>query len=150
MALDVDAPRRRAWRAAARLSEEAKHVILDWAEQAEQYLAMLRFTLFQHPKGPQVNALVSEILSDPYLARRWEEGTDVSEGRGPLRYRASLAVHDWRPVTLECQTLFPAVAPACRMVILVWIDDEDETPIAWGEDMAAAQEVTPRPVGRAA
>ncbi|MCB5905906.1 MmyB family transcriptional regulator [Streptomyces pinistramenti] len=133
----------------ALLSEEGKRVILDWTEQAEQYLAMLRFTLFQHQKDPQVNALVSEILSDPYLARRWEEGTAVSEGRGPLRYRASLAAHGWRPVTLECQTLFPAAAPACRMVILVWIDDEDENPVAWDEGMAGARETAPGPVDRA-
>lgn len=115
----------------ALLSEEAKRVLLDWEEQAPVYLAMLRFTLIQHPGHPDMKALLSEVTeSDPYLAELWRDRSDVSEGRGPLRYRACLAAHDWQPVTLECQTLFPAVAPAYRMVILVWVDDKDEAPAA--------------------
>ncbi|MFJ8676264.1 hypothetical protein [Streptomyces sp. NPDC093589] len=109
----------------ALLSEEAKRVLLDWHEQAVTYMAMLRFSLIQHPQDPRIGALVSEVVSsDPYLAGLWRDRTDVTEGRGPLRYRVSVAAHEWEPVTLECQTLFPASAPACRMVILVWVDDE--------------------------
>ncbi|GAA3196244.1 MULTISPECIES: helix-turn-helix transcriptional regulator [Streptomyces] len=104
-----------------------RDVLLDWEAQAEIYLAMLRFTMIQYPDDPAVRALVSDVVaSDPFLGRLWRERVDVTEGRGPLRYRAQVPnIHDGQPVTLECVTLFPAEAPSHRMVILLWVEDDD-------------------------
>ncbi|MFD9816573.1 hypothetical protein [Streptomyces sp. NPDC059080] len=115
-----------------------RQVLLDWEEQARAYLAMLRFTSIQYPRDLGVRAIIGDVVgSDPYLVGLWNEEADVTEGGGPLRYRARLDISPGQPVLLECTTLFSAAAPTCRLVILVPVED-DEGELGEGESLQAA------------
>ncbi|MFI0155781.1 helix-turn-helix transcriptional regulator [Streptomyces lydicus] len=108
------------------LSDDAKTVFVDWNKHALEWLAMLRFSVLQHPQDAEVGALVAEILNgDAHLRQLWEERCDVTEAREAFYYRVSLPAHDFEIVELESQTLFPAALPDCRMVILNWLQGEN-------------------------
>ncbi|MGG7569239.1 helix-turn-helix transcriptional regulator [Streptomyces sirii] len=104
------------------LSDEAKTVFVDWNKHALEWLAMLRFSVLQHPQDAEIGALVAEIINgDAHLRRLWEERCDVTEAREAFYYRVSLPAHNFEIVELESQTLFPAALPDCRMVIMTWL-----------------------------
>ncbi|MEW1660771.1 helix-turn-helix transcriptional regulator [Streptomyces sp. NPDC093707] len=122
------------------LSNDAKTVFVDWNKHAIEWLAMLRFSVLQHPQDAEIGALVAEIINgDAYLRQLWEERCDVTEGRGAFYYRVSLPTHNFEIVELESQTLFPAALPDCRMVIMFPLNDGDAARDASSQDAKSCE-----------
>lgn len=105
----------------ALLSSEARQQYIDWLLHAADYLALLRFAALQRPQDCQLAELLAEILEDPECRRIWESGTDVAETRDNHHYWLSLPRHHYEIVEVVSHVLYPGSLPACRLVVVTWL-----------------------------
>ncbi|WSN31114.1 helix-turn-helix transcriptional regulator [Streptomyces uncialis] len=128
-------------------SAEARRQFHDWGRHAVAYVRLLRFALAGRGDSAELVQLIGDVCKDPEVRHIWETCSDVLENRDGHAYRLSLPAFDWEPVEVVSHILYPASLPDCRLVVMTWVQDDDERDLL--EAAATAENPTPKGKGSA-
>ncbi|MFC6595177.1 helix-turn-helix domain-containing protein [Kitasatospora paranensis] len=100
--------------------EEAREQLLDWAQHAEVYLAMLRFAVATgSPRTEKLDALLQRVLEDSECRRLWSQEPKFVAFRQGHRYRLDLPHVSPEPIGVTSRVLLPAYHHRLRCVMLL-------------------------------
>ncbi|MCM2392035.1 helix-turn-helix transcriptional regulator [Streptomyces albipurpureus] len=108
---------------------EARQTYHDWGQHAVAFTSLLKFALAGRGNNPELPQLIADVCKDPEVRHIWETYNELVENRDGDVYRMSFAALDWEPVDLVSHVLHPASLPDCRLVVITWLQEEDERDI---------------------
>lgn len=106
---------------------EGREQLVDWRENAEMYLAQLKFTLLSGSGDADLQSLLDEILAVPECRHIWEQHTQIVAYRHGHRFRIRLPWISPVDITVTAQVLLPAYIAYGYGVRCVVLMPESET-----------------------
>lgn len=110
----------------ALLDSEARNQFQNWPQHAVIYVRMLKFALASRRDSQDLKTLVEDVCADAEVQRIWDADDGVAENRDGHVYRMILPTVGWETVDLVSHVTYPASLPACRLVIVTWLQHDDD------------------------
>jgi transcriptional regulator with XRE-family HTH domain len=103
---------------------EGREQLVDWHQNAEVYLAQLRFALVGSPEDSTLNELLADVLKEPECRKIWDARPRVVAYRQWHRFRLRIPWVSSEEFAVTSQVLLPAYLPGFRYVVLLPCDGE--------------------------
>lgn len=115
----------------------------DWDMHAAAYVKIMKFAQATRDlPDSELEQLIAEVKSDPFVERLWEAGAELEESRDGHVFRMRVPALDWETVEVVSHVLHPASAPDCRFTVLTWVESaqtDDKTNSLGGQRNSWAQ-----------
>lgn len=108
------------------LDPEARLQFHDWPDQAARIISMIKFAGVSRHEDADLLALIREVKADPDVQRIWKTVVQVRKSRDGDIHRMILPALGWETVDLVTHVTYPASLPDCPLVIITWIQHDDE------------------------
>lgn len=117
---------------------EARTQFHDWPAQAARFIGLLKFADISRHDDADLAALIRQVRADPDIERMWDSVVEVRKSRDGDVHRMILPALGWETVDLVGHLSYPASMPDCRMVVVTWLQHDDDSEGAADDDLAGA------------
>lgn len=107
--------------------EEARRQFHDWPTVAARFISLLKFARISRREDPELSALIHQVRSDPDVLRLWKDVIEVRKSLDGDVHRMILPALGWETVDLVGHLSYPASMRDCRLVVITWIQHDDDT-----------------------